>query len=124
MAADRSAPSRRARRLVQGDDALFQVDGDHALDHADEHGLAIVALARECADLLVELLRHAVEALRDLGELERARHGELAGEVAGREAAGAVPDVAHLPADAHPRRRGRLALPRPRREAAPSPMRP
>ena len=87
-------------RLVQGDHALVRVDGDHALDHADEHGLALVALARERPDLLVELLGHAVEALRDLGELLRTGHGELVAEVAVGEPAGAVAHEAHLPADA------------------------
>ena len=34
---------------VDGDDALVGVDREHALDHAREHGLALVALVRERA---------------------------------------------------------------------------
>ena len=45
-------------------------------------------------------LGHAVEALRDGGELLGPRHGQLVAEVAGREALGALPHLAHLPADA------------------------
>src|SRR5665647_3032539 len=53
------------RRRVDGDDALVGVHGQHTLDHAGEDGLALVALAGEGADLVVELLGHVVQALGD-----------------------------------------------------------
>ena len=81
---------------VDGDDALVGVHGEHALDHAREHRLALVALAGERADLLVELVGHVVEALGHGRELLGARHGELVREVAAGQALGALLDLAHL----------------------------
>ena len=72
--------------VVERDHALVGVDGDDALDHAGEHRLALVALAGERADLLVQFVGHVVEALGHRGELARARHVELVREVAGGEA--------------------------------------
>ena len=92
-AAAGSVSSRRGGGGVDGDDALVGVDGEHALDHAREHRLALVALVGERAQLVVELVGHVVDALGHGGELLDARHEQLVGEVAGGEALGAGLDL-------------------------------
>ena len=85
---------------VHGDHPLVDVDGEHALDHAGEHRLALVALVGEPAQLVVQLCGHLVDALGHRRELLDARHGQLVREVPGRQALGADLDRAHLSADA------------------------
>ena len=94
---DVEQPSRGA---VDGDDAPVRVDGDDALDHALEHRLALVALARERAQLVVELGGHPVHGLGDRGELDGRRCQQLAAEVTGGEPVGALAQLAHGQRDA------------------------
>ncbi len=99
MATPAVGPKQTYRSLVHRDDSLVRVDGDDAFSHAGEDCLALVALAGQRADLVVDLLRHGVQASCDLRELLSARHAQFLAEVADRETACAFGNLPHLAAE-------------------------
>ena len=50
-------------RLVNADHSLLAVDGKHALDHAGEDGLALIAFFGGRADTVVEFSGHLIHGL-------------------------------------------------------------
>ena len=53
----------RFRGRVDVHDALFAVDGNHALHHAGEDGFRLVAVGGNGVDVVAELRRHRIEGL-------------------------------------------------------------
>ena len=88
------------RRLVDADDAVFGVDGQHALDHAGKDGLALVALADDGAELVVQFGGHVVERLGQGADLQRIGHGQAVRQVAAGESLGAFLELLQRPGDA------------------------
>ena len=58
-----------AGRGIDRDDPLVGVDREDALDHAGEHGLPLVGVPGDRADLLVEIPGHVFERVGDVGHL-------------------------------------------------------
>ena len=88
------------RRLVDADDAVFGVEGQDALDHAGEDGLALVALPDDGAELVVQFGGHVVERLGQGADLQRIGHRQAVGQVAAGEALGALLEFFQGPGDA------------------------
>src|SRR5918998_634659 len=80
----------------EGDDPVAVEAGREGVADAADRGLELLTLALDLLDLGLELRRHAVELVPELGELVAAAHGDRVCEVAAREAARGVEEGADL----------------------------